>query len=160
MFGFVILRRFPGLYFRRTVVRFPMSNQFGHAIANFKTFTALESSTIFSDVRNLHLWEENSINGLLQTRAGWPNCKYKKKWSWINNYNLSSSPSLHPMSPRTYTLMPGLHSCLEYSLRLLVRCERDEIRTNVDIRTLVWKSSITRQGIRDILISFDLGLIY
>ncbi len=57
-------------------------------------------------------------------------------------------------------LMPGLHSCLGYSSRLLVRCERDNVRTNVDIYTLVQESSITRQDIRDILVFFDLGLIY
>ncbi len=57
-------------------------------------------------------------------------------------------------------LMPGLHSRLGYLLRLLARCERDKIRTNVDIHTLVHESSITRQDIRDILVSFDSGLIY
>ncbi len=36
-------------------------------------------------------------------------------------------------------VMSGLHSCLGYSSRLLVRCEWDEVRTNVDIHTLVWK---------------------
>ncbi len=47
-----------------------------------------------------------------------------------------------------------------YSSRLLVKCECDEVRTNVDIHTLMRKSSITRQDIQDILISFDSGLIY
>ncbi len=56
--------------------------------------------------------------------------------------------------------MPGLHSQLEYSSRLLARCERDEVRTNVDIHTLMRESSIMRQDIRDILVSFDSGLIY
>ncbi len=45
--------------------------------------------------------------------------------------------------------MPGLHSCLEDSLKLLARYERDKIRTNVDIHTLVQELSITRQDIRD-----------
>ncbi len=54
--------------------------------------------------------------------------------------------------------MPGLHSHLEYLSRLLRRCERDEVHTNVDIHTFVRES--TRQDIRDILIFFDLGLIY
>ncbi len=57
-------------------------------------------------------------------------------------------------------IMPGLHSHLEYSSSLLARCEQDEVRTNVDIHTLVRESSVTRQGIRYILISFDSGLIY
>ncbi len=35
------------------------------------------------------------------------------------------------------------------------RCEWDEVRTNVDIHTLVRESSVTRQDIRDILVSFD-----
>ncbi len=35
-----------------------------------------------------------------------------------------------------------------------------QVRTNVDIHTLVRDSSITRQDIRDILVSSDLGLIY
>ncbi len=37
---------------------------------------------------------------------------------------------------------------------------RRSICTNVYIHTLMWESSITRQDIRDILISFDSGLIY
>ncbi len=56
--------------------------------------------------------------------------------------------------------MPGLHSCLGYSSRLLTRCEQDEVHTNVGIHTLVRESLITRQDIRDILVSFDSGLIY
>ncbi len=48
----------------------------------------------------------------------------------------------------------------ECSSILLERCEWDEVRTNVDIHTLVRKSSIIRQAIRDILVSFALGLIY
>ncbi len=56
--------------------------------------------------------------------------------------------------------MPGLHSHFGYLSRLLARCERDEVRTNVDIHTLVWESSITRQDIRDTLIFFDSKLIY
>ncbi len=56
--------------------------------------------------------------------------------------------------------MPGLHSHLGYSSRLLTRCERDEVPTNVDIHTLVRESLITRQDIRDIIVSFDSGLIY
>ncbi len=51
--------------------------------------------------------------------------------------------------------VPGLHSHLGYSSRLLARCEWDEVRTNVDIRTLVRELSITRHNIRDILVSFD-----
>ncbi len=45
--------------------------------------------------------------------------------------------------------MLGLHFHLGYSSRLLARCERDEVLTNVDIHihTLVQESSITRQGI-------------
>ncbi len=42
-------------------------------------------------------------------------------------------------------------------VEVLVRCEQDEVRTNVEIHTLVRESSITRQ---DILVSFDSGLIY
>ncbi len=57
-------------------------------------------------------------------------------------------------------LMPGLHSRLGYSSRLLARCKQDEVHTNVDIHTLVQESWITRQYIRDILVSFDSGLIY
>ncbi len=49
----------------------------------------------------------------------------------------------------------GLHSHLGYSLRLLVRYEQDEVCTKVDIHTLVWESSITRQDVRDILIMFE-----
>ncbi len=45
-------------------------------------------------------------------------------------------------------------------MRLLVRCERDEVRTNADIHTLMQESSITRQDIWDTLVSFNLGLIY
>ncbi len=41
-----------------------------------------------------------------------------------------------------------------------MRCERDKVRTNVDIHTFVRESSITKQDIRDILVSFDSGLIY
>ncbi len=41
-----------------------------------------------------------------------------------------------------------------------MRCERDKVRTKVDIHTLMRESSIMRQNIRDILISFDSGLIY
>ncbi len=59
-----------------------------------------------------------------------------------------------------WPLMTGLHYHLGYSMRLLARCERDKVCTNVDIHTLVWESSITRQDIWDILVSFDLGLIY
>ncbi len=33
--------------------------------------------------------------------------------------------------------MPGFHSHLGYSSRLLARCERGEVRTNVDIHTLL-----------------------
>ncbi len=69
--------------------------------------------------------------------------------------------------------MPGLHSYLGYSSRLLAKCEQDEVHTNVDIHTLmressverqdihtlVRESSIERQDIRDILVSFDSGLI-
>ncbi len=51
--------------------------------------------------------------------------------------------------------MPGLHSRLGYSLRLLVRCEWDKIRKNVDFHTYVRELSITRQDIWDILVSFD-----
>ncbi len=58
------------------------------------------------------------------------------------------------------SMVPGLYYRLGYSSRLLVRYEWDEIRTNVDIHTLVWELSITRQDIRDILISLDSGLIY
>ncbi len=36
-------------------------------------------------------------------------------------------------------LMPGSHSHLGYSSRLLARCERNKVRTNVDIHTLVQK---------------------
>ncbi len=57
-------------------------------------------------------------------------------------------------------LMPGLNSRLGYSWRLLVRCKRDEVHTNVDIHALVQVSSITRQDIWDILVSFNSGLIY
>ncbi len=39
-------------------------------------------------------------------------------------------------------------------------CERDEVHTNVDIHTLMRESLIMRQDIREILISFDSGLIY
>ncbi len=53
-----------------------------------------------------------------------------------------------------------LHSCLGYSSRLLARCEWNKGRTNVDIHTLMRESSLTRQDIRDILVSFDSGLIY
>ncbi len=56
--------------------------------------------------------------------------------------------------------MPGLHSRLRYSSRLLARCERDKVHTNVDIYTLVQELSIMGQDIRDILISFDSGMIY
>ncbi len=56
--------------------------------------------------------------------------------------------------------MAGLHFRLRYSLRLLLRSEWDEVHTNVDIHTLMRESSIRRQDIRDILISFDSGLIY
>ncbi len=38
------------------------------------------------------------------------------------------------------TVMPRLHSHLRYSSRLSVRCERDEVRTNIDIHTLVRES--------------------
>ncbi len=55
---------------------------------------------------------------------------------------------------------PSLHSHLGHSSRFLMRCERDEVRTNVDIHTLVQESSIMRQDIRDILVSSDSGLIY
>ncbi len=55
--------------------------------------------------------------------------------------------------------MPGLHSCFGYSSRLLAKCERDEVHTNVNIH-IVRESSIARQDIRDILVSFDSGLIY
>ncbi len=58
------------------------------------------------------------------------------------------------------TVMPGLHSHLGYSSRLLARCEWDEVCTNADIHTLVPVLSITRQDIWDILISFDSGLIH
>ncbi len=37
------------------------------------------------------------------------------------------------------TLMPGLHSCLGYSLKLFAKCEEEVVRTNVDIHTLVWE---------------------
>ncbi len=37
------------------------------------------------------------------------------------------------------TFMPGLHSHRRYSLRLSRNCERDEVRTNVDIHTLTWE---------------------
>ncbi len=56
--------------------------------------------------------------------------------------------------------MSGLHSRLGYLLRPLARCERGEVRTNVDIQNLVHELSITRQDIRDILISFDSGQFY
>ncbi len=56
--------------------------------------------------------------------------------------------------------MPGLHSRLGYLLRLLARCERDEVRTNIDIHTFLLEMSITRQDIQDILVSFDSRLIY
>ncbi len=56
--------------------------------------------------------------------------------------------------------MPGLNSRLRYSPRLLARCEWDKVHTNVDIHIPVRELSITRQDIRDILTSFDLGLIY
>ncbi len=56
--------------------------------------------------------------------------------------------------------MPGLHSRLEYLSRLLARCKWNKICTNVDIHILVRGLSITRQDIRDILISFNSGLIY
>ncbi len=59
-----------------------------------------------------------------------------------------------------YTLMADLHSHLGYSLRFLARCEWDEVRKNLDIHTLMWESSITRLDIRDILVSFNLGMIY
>ncbi len=55
--------------------------------------------------------------------------------------------------------MPGLDARLGLS-RPLARCKQDEVRTSVDIHTLVRESSITRQDIRDILVSFDSGLIY
>ncbi len=56
-------------------------------------------------------------------------------------------------------VMSNLHSRLRYSSRLLVRCEQDEVRTNVD--TLVQELSIMRQDIRDLLsFFFDSGLIY
>ncbi len=57
-------------------------------------------------------------------------------------------------------VMPGLHSYLGYSSRLLARYEWDEVRTNVDIHTLVQELSKTRLDIEDILVSFDSGLIY
>ncbi len=56
-------------------------------------------------------------------------------------------------------IMPGLHSGLWYSSRLLARCDRDKVRTNGDIHTLVRELSITRQDIQDVLGFFDLGLI-
>ncbi len=59
-----------------------------------------------------------------------------------------------------WTLMPRLHSHLGYLLRLLVRCERYEVCMNVDIHTIVQESLITRQDIRDVLVSFDSELIY
>ncbi len=37
----------------------------------------------------------------------------------------------------THRHMPDLHSRRRHSLRLSARCERDEVRTNVDIHTLV-----------------------
>ncbi len=69
-------------------------------------------------------------------------------------------PTFKHVSLRTALFMPGLHSHLEYLSRLLARSEQDEVRMNVDIHTLVRESSISRQDIRDILISFDSGLIY
>ncbi len=56
--------------------------------------------------------------------------------------------------------MPCFHSHLGYSLRLLANWERDEVRMNVDIHTLMRESPITRQDIWEIFISFDSGLIY
>ncbi len=41
-----------------------------------------------------------------------------------------------------------------------MRCEWDEVHKNVDIHTLVRESSIMRQNIQDILVSFDWRLIY
>ncbi len=35
--------------------------------------------------------------------------------------------------------MPGLHFCQRHSSRLLAKCERDEVCTNVDIHTLAWE---------------------
>ncbi len=58
-----------------------------------------------------------------------------------------------------WTLCPAYILVL-VTRRNLARCERDTVRTNVDIYTLVRESSIMRQDIRDILVSFDSGLIY
>ncbi len=38
---------------------------------------------------------------------------------------------------KNFTVMSGLHSHRGYSLRLSRNCERDEVRTNVDIHTIV-----------------------
>ncbi len=60
----------------------------------------------------------------------------------------------------SYLTICGLYyyAWFKFSSRVLV--ETFGVRTNVDIHTLVRESSITRQDIRDILISFDSGLIY
>ncbi len=73
---------------------------------------------------------------------------------------ITSKPCVAKVVSHFFCLMPGLHFRLGYSSRLLARCERDEVRTNVDIHTLVRESSIMRQDIQDILVSFDSGLIY
>ncbi len=72
-----------------------------------------------------------------------------------------SSSNCRAWSPVHYpTITPGVHSHLGHFSRLLARCERDEVPANVDIHTLVRESSITRQDIRDILVSLNSGLIY
>ncbi len=52
-----------------------------------------------------------------------------------NNSNLTSRTSIIIIV--NHSSVPGLHSCLGYSLRLLARYERDKVLTNVDIHTLM-----------------------
>ncbi len=85
-----------------------------------------------------------------------PGFSRRQVWNWSQEQQWTCVHSFFVGNP--------LFACNTWltfsSSRLLARCVRDEVRTNVDIHTLVWESSIMKQDIRDILISFDSRLIY
>ncbi len=67
---------------------------------------------------------------------------------------------IFPEYKKTFIKITCFQSFLRVHSNFLKISEHMSIFTNVDIHTLVRESSITRQDIPDILVSFDSGLIY
>ncbi len=103
----------------------------------------------------------NKIRSFHHTFSNCENLQTLKLWLKVWDTKFKIQKYYHRLNfllmCKNWHFMPGLHSRLGYSSRLLARCEWDKVHTNVDIQTLTRESSITRQ---DILISFDCGLIY